>query len=71
MYQEREIIENVFGEPLEWQRLDDKRACRISKEINIGGYRDREKWSAIQDEMIDKMIRLSEALKPYIAGLNV
>ena len=69
--QSREAIEADFGEPLEWQRLEGKRACRIKKDIDIGGYRDEERWPQIQDAMIDAMIRLEKALKPHIARLDV
>jgi hypothetical protein len=66
----KDAIEKEFGGPLEWQRLEGKRACRIRKLIPIGGYRDDEsKWPSIQDAMIDAMIRLEKALKPYIAKL--
>lgn len=63
-------IEQDFGEPLEWQRLEGKRACRIMKTIGMGGYRDEEsKWPEIQDAMIDAMIRLEKALRPHIVNL--
>ena len=31
-------IENEFGGPLEWESLEGKRACRISKAIPIAGW---------------------------------
>lgn len=65
-------IEKAFGEPLEWQRLEGKRACRIAKRIEKGGYRDdRDLWPGIQDAMIDAMIRLESALKPHVGKLKV
>ena len=58
----RADIENAFGEPLEWQRLEGRRACRISQQFALGGYRDNEEeWPEIQDAMIDGMIRLEAA----------
>ena len=63
-------IEDAFGEPLEWQRLEGKRACRIVKRFSLGGYQDdEERWSDIQDPMIDGMIRLEAALRPHIDRL--
>jgi len=60
-------IEIDFGSELEWHRLDDKKACRIMKTLEIGGYReDKEKWNDIQTAMVDAMIRLEAALRPHI-----
>ena len=66
----KEEIEEAFGEPLKWQRLEGKRACRISKRFSLGGYRaDEEEWSEIQDAMIDGMIRLEAAFRSHIDKL--
>ena len=66
----KDKIEEVFGESLEWQRLEGKRACRIGKRFSLGGYRDdEEEWSEIQDTMIDGMIRLEAAFRPHIDRL--
>ncbi|MFQ6061600.1 MAG: DUF4268 domain-containing protein [Methanosarcinales archaeon] len=71
LFTHKDEIEKEFGEPLIWERLDTKRACRISKKMDIGGYRDEDKWPVIQDAMIDAMIRLEKALKPFITKLKI
>jgi len=70
---ENEVKINAdFGDDLEWQRLDNKRACRIMKTLEKdGGYRDEKiKWPQIQDAMINAMILLDKALKPHIDELR-
>jgi hypothetical protein len=70
--QHKDKVEAAFGEPLEWERLESKRACRIVKRFPDGGYRDdEERWPIIQAPMIDAMIRLERALAPHIAKLKV
>jgi len=64
-------IETSFGDTLLWERLDSKRACRISKQISLGGYRDENKWNDISEVMVDSMIKFAKALKPYIKKLNI
>ena len=65
-------IEKAFSEPLDWQRLEGKRACRIGKQFALGGYRNsEEQWSEIQDAMIGGMIRLEAAFRLYIDQLQV
>ena len=64
-------IEATFGEPLLWQRLDAKKACRISYEMSTGGIRDDEStWRDIQVQMIDAMVRFEKAFMPFIQGLD-
>jgi len=64
-------VEETFGDSLEWQRLDNNRACHIGKQITLGGYRDEERWEEIQDAMIDGMIRLDRAFRPHIENLSL
>ena len=65
-------IEQAFGGTISWDRLDDKRACRVKHLIKQGGYRGPEsQWPEIQSEMVDTMIRLEAALKPELASLEL
>lgn len=67
--QSKPEIEQAFGHPLEWDQVEGRRACRIHYRIPGGGYRDEDKWPAIQDAMIDAMVALEKAVKPVIAKL--
>jgi hypothetical protein len=64
-------IEQNFGESLEWERMDEKRACRIKKDLPLGGYRDDEQnWPKVHEAMVDAMIRFHKALSPHIKYLR-
>jgi len=69
-FSQKEKIEADFGGQLDWQRLDEKRACRVRYVIKTGGLNDKEKWEEIQGMMIDAMIRLERAFMPEIQMLK-
>jgi len=66
---DRERIENAFGEALEWDKKEGRRVCRIKSHCIIGGLNDTDSWAEIQDDMIDKMKRLEEALRPSLGKI--
>lgn len=66
----KEQIEKEFGEPLLWEPLELKRACRISKTVEVGGYKDEDKWPELHEAMIETMIRFERALRPHIEELK-
>jgi len=70
LYNRRQQIETDFGDELDWQRLDEKRASRIEKIIENKGLVNVDDWSAIQDKMIDAMIRLEKALSKHIRQIT-
>jgi hypothetical protein len=64
-------IDVRFGEPLFWERLDNKRACRIKHVVSVGGLSSPEtEWPNIQKAMIEAMRRLESALGPALEGLK-
>ncbi len=68
---EKDSIEKAFGSSLDWQRVEGKRACRIAKRLDVGGYLDEEQWKEIQAMMIDTMIRFEKALRIHLKKLVV
>ncbi len=59
-------IEQSFGSSLYWQRLDNKDASRISAEVSSTSVRDEEKWPQLQENMVETMIKLEQAIRPHI-----
>jgi len=72
LYSHRSEIDQAFGEPLSWERLDLKQASRIKHVIDLGGYRSPEsEWPKIHETMIGAMNKLEKAFQPYLQLLNV
>lgn len=68
---QKEQIERAFGGPLDWQELPDRYGSRICKDLE-GGWRTPEtEWPALQDAMIQAMLRLERALKDPVHRMTV
>lgn len=61
----RDIIEKKFGYPLDWMRLDDKKASRIIFEIPFDSYNE-DKWPDAVNWMNENMNQLITAMQPQI-----
>jgi hypothetical protein len=69
--QERKThIESLFGEPLDWRLLPERKSCQIvcSKAFDGGN---KEIWPAIIDWMMDSMNRLEKAIRPSLLELAI
>jgi hypothetical protein len=67
----KEDIERKFGEPLEWGSYEaGSKQRKVYSRKNDGGRSDEKLWPAIQDDMIDRSIRLYEAVQGYFEGLK-
>ena len=51
---------------LDWDKKERRRICRIRSHSQIGGLRDADLWPQIQDDMIDRMKRFEQALRPSL-----
>ena len=65
----KDEIEGKFGDSLEWDQKEGRRNCIIRYLINDAGLNDEDKWSDIQDKLVDVMYRLEKALQPHIKKL--
>lgn len=75
LHSHKQDIEAALGEELIWDRIDDKRACRIAWPLKTGGYTcAEEEWPSLQGVMVEAMIRFENAFSPYVrelAGINI
>jgi len=71
LFSHKKEIESIFGDKLDWERLDDRRASRIARRYKGVGLNDKEQWDKLQNDMIDGMIKLEKALNKYIKGLKI
>lgn len=70
LFASKEDIEKSHGGVLYWQRLDDKRASRISSELNSASVRDETSWPSLQESLVEMMIRFEKALRPFLDDLH-
>jgi hypothetical protein len=68
---QKEEIEKKFGSSLQWERLDDKKACRIKYELNEVDYFNRDDWKKMIAFMIDGMQRLEKSFREPISKLKI
>lgn len=66
LLQKKDDIEKNFGEPLVWEAMKGKRACRIKKDFEIAGWQDEDKWPEAHEVMVEAMIRLERSLRPHL-----
>ena len=70
LFASREQIEAAFRDRLEWQRLDHRRACRIAWSTTSGGYQTVEGRDELFECLMNRMVRLEQALRPRLASLR-
>ena len=69
LYAKKESIETAFGGTLTWERLDNRRACRIKCETP-GNIVDSDQWPTLIEFMTDAMVRMENTFKEPLADIN-
>ena len=74
LHENSELIEHNLGEPLTWERLDNRRASRIaayhSGSVDVESLSDQ-KHDAVQRWAVDLLPRFRDAFEPHIAALDL
>ena len=63
---QKEEIEAKLNLPLEWRRLDDKKASRIMHKIYGLNFDDHSNYGELMNEMIDKAVKFISVFKKYM-----
>jgi hypothetical protein len=67
--QQKSTIEQSFGEALQWQRLDNKKASRIQFNQSVVGY-NKENWPDMIQWLVTHITKLESALKKPLKQVN-
>ena len=65
----RECIESEIGESLEWDSVDDRKACRILAKRPGHINQDQETLEQIQDWMVGRLLKFKKVFGPYLDEL--
>jgi hypothetical protein len=66
LYEHKTKIEEVFGEKLEWHLMPEQKSSYIRFTVSGYNLRSKDTWIEFQDKLIDAMIRLERAFRPFI-----
>lgn len=70
LYAKKENIEKDLGKALVWERLNDKKACRIKSEITAISLYDKNQWDKIIKFMTNEMISFERVFKEELKGIK-
>lgn len=69
LFKQKDHFEENFGSKLDWERLNDKRACRIKSEIT-GNLYNKDDWDKMIEFMTNSMLKLESSFKKHLSNIN-
>jgi hypothetical protein len=66
LFSERQSIEAAFGDTLEWERLDDRRASRIASYFPGSISDPIETLSSIREQIVNRLLRFKRSVAPFV-----
>jgi len=64
-------IEELFGDNLTWDISPDTKSCFIFKKYEYGGLMDKDNWTRLQNDMVNGMVKLIEAIDKYLDKIAI
>ena len=68
LFKQKDQIEDTFGDRLLWERLEEKKACRISYRHEGVNYFEEDNWPKMNDFMVDSMARMISVFKEPLSN---
>jgi hypothetical protein len=66
LYSKKSEIEQEFGEPLEWDFKEGRKQHYVRSWSKFGGIQNIEEWPKIQNDLIERMLKLEKVLSKHI-----
>jgi hypothetical protein len=70
LYAKKEEIENIFGNKLDWRRLNDKKSSRIVYLMEGVSIKNKETWEEMQEFHLEYLIKLEKSFKAYLIKIK-
>lgn len=67
----KKAIEELFNDILIWDNSPDTRSCFIFKKYEYGGLTNKENWTTLQNDMVNGMDKLIEAIDKYLDKIAI
>jgi len=64
-------IEELFGDNITWDISPDTKSCFIFKKYEYGGLMDKDNWARLQNDMVNGMVKLIEAIDKYLDKIAI
>lgn len=66
LYEKKDEINDKIGFDMEWERLDEKKACKIIHKIDGLDFDNHDNYPVLMDEVIKKVVILRDVFKKYV-----
>lgn len=66
LYEKKDEINDKIGFDMEWERLDEKKACKIIHKIDDLDFDNHDNYPVLMDEVIKKVVILRDVFKKYV-----